>query len=119
MSATQPTRERLVILSDLHMATPAGPLPDPFGEDAALTGLLGALASDPRRTRLILLGDAFDLVLAAGRGLEAIAAAHPRVFEALGAFAGAGHSLVVVPGNHDAALLQLSLIQISEPTRPF
>jgi UDP-2,3-diacylglucosamine pyrophosphatase LpxH len=105
MSATQPARERLVIISDLHMATSAGPLPDPFVEDEALARLLGSLASDGRPTRLVLLGDTFDLVLAAGGGLDAIADAHPGVFGALGAFAGAGHSLVVVPGNHDVELM--------------
>jgi UDP-2,3-diacylglucosamine pyrophosphatase LpxH len=110
-------RERLVIVSDLHMSTGAGPIPDPFSEDAAFAGLLDALAGTRTPTRLVLLGDTFDLVLAAGsfdmaRGsLDAIAKAHPGVFRALGAFAGAGHSVVVVPGNHDIALLRGSVQQ--------
>ena len=106
------TRQRVVVVSDLHMAVPDGPVRDPFGEDAAFAGLLHALASGPP-THLVLLGDTFDLVLAAGAsaGLDAIAAAHPGVFRALGAFLAAGSTADVVPGNHDIDLLRPRLQQ--------
>jgi UDP-2,3-diacylglucosamine pyrophosphatase LpxH len=102
-------RRRLAIVSDLHLAAPDGPFGDPFAEDEALAGLLGALAAGGSPTRLVLLGDTFDLVLADRGGLDAIAAAHPAVFRGLGAFTGAGHAVEVVPGNHDIDLLQRSL----------
>jgi UDP-2,3-diacylglucosamine pyrophosphatase LpxH len=119
-------RERLVVVSDLHMSTADGPVPDPFADDEAFAGLLAALTSDGVPTRLILLGDTVDLVLAAApsrtrwgtdrlvaarRGLDAIAGAHPRVFAALGAFSRAGYEIDVVPGNHDIGLLHRSLQQ--------
>ena len=106
MTAAPPPRSRLAIVSDLHMATPDGPLGDPFAEDDAFAGLLGALASHGPPTRLVLLGDTFDLVLADGGGLDAIAAAHPTVFRALGAFIRSGHAIEVVPGNHDIDLMR-------------
>jgi UDP-2,3-diacylglucosamine pyrophosphatase LpxH len=106
MTAASVHRRRLVIVSDLHMATADGPLGDPFAEDEAFAGLLGALASDGPPTRLVLLGDTFDLVLADGGGLDAIAAAHPAVFHALGGFVRSGHTVEVVPGNHDIDLME-------------
>jgi hypothetical protein len=106
MTAVSTSRQRLAIVSDLHMATADGPLEDPFAEDEAFAGLLGALAGDGLPTRLVLLGDTFDLVLADAGGLDAIAAAHPAVFHALGAFIRSGHAVQLVPGNHDIDLLR-------------
>ena len=102
------------------MSAGAGPSPDPFREDEAFAALVEAVAGDRRPARLVLLGDTFDFVLAgtpsssrraadtaaARRSLDAIAAAHPRVFAALGRYARDEHVLVVIPGNHDLALLE-------------
>jgi UDP-2,3-diacylglucosamine pyrophosphatase LpxH len=112
-------RSRIVIVSDLHMAAPGGPVADPFAEDEAFAALLASLARDAVPTRLVLLGDTFDLVLAAGAptrphdpvtaavdALEKAAEAHPRVLASLGAFAAAGHAVEIVPGNHDVELLR-------------
>lgn len=115
-----------MIVSDLHMAAPGGPVADPFAEDDAFAALLARLARGGLPTRLVLLGDTFDLVLAAGAlpggrrrdrvaaavdALEQAAGAHPRVLGALGAFAAAGHAIDLVPGNHDIELLQPALQQ--------
>jgi len=59
-------RERVVIVSDLHMAAAGGPVADPFREDDAFAGLVRALAAGVMPTRLVLLGDVVDLVLARG-----------------------------------------------------
>jgi UDP-2,3-diacylglucosamine pyrophosphatase LpxH len=88
------------------MATPDAPGGDPFADDRAFAQLLGALADRRIRTRLVLLGDTFDLVLAGRGGLLAVAAAHAAVFDALAAFAAAGHEIEVVPGDHDGDLLR-------------
>jgi UDP-2,3-diacylglucosamine pyrophosphatase LpxH len=113
-------RARLVIVSDLHMSTADRSVPDPFADDAAFAAMVNAMG-DGAPTRLILLGDTFDFVLAAAvsrqpsrrdpmaatvRDLDAIAESHPRVLSALAAFTRAGHSVDVVPGNHDIELLQ-------------
>jgi UDP-2,3-diacylglucosamine pyrophosphatase LpxH len=112
-------RARLVIVSDLHMSTAGGSVPDPFAEDDAFAAMLNGVG-DGAPTRLLLLGDTFDFVLAGAvsrqpsrrdpvaatvRDLGAIAESHPRAFSALGAFTRAGHSVDVVPGNHDIELL--------------
>jgi UDP-2,3-diacylglucosamine pyrophosphatase LpxH len=117
---------RIVIVSDLHMAAPGGPVADPFTEDDAFAALLASLARDGPPTRLVLLGDTFDLVLAAGalRGrrrrdpvaaalgaLDEVAEAHPRVLGSLAAFAAAGHPIDLVPGNHDIELLRPAVQQ--------
>jgi UDP-2,3-diacylglucosamine pyrophosphatase LpxH len=99
-------RTRLAIVSDLHMATPDAPGGDPFADDRAFAELLVALATRRIRTRLLLLGDTFDLVLAGRGGLDAVAAAHRAVFDALAGFAAAGHEIEVVPGNRDVDLLR-------------
>lgn len=113
-------RQRLLIVSDLHMATPGGSYPDPFGEDAAFADALRRFADHVAPpARLVLLGDVVDLVLAVPRPrdvcgtdglavakLAAIADAHPTVFAALSDVIGAGHGIDVVAGNHDAELLR-------------
>jgi UDP-2,3-diacylglucosamine pyrophosphatase LpxH len=117
---------RIVILSDLHMAAPGGPLSDPFAVDDVFAALLARIGRDGAPARLILLGDTFDLVLAAGAlagrarrdpvaaalgALDAIAEAHPRVLGSLAAFAAAGHAVDLVPGNHDIELLRPAVQQ--------
>jgi hypothetical protein len=111
---------RLLLVSDLHLAAAGGPYPDPLADDIAIAATLEWFAAQlAQSTRLVVLGDLLDFVLApphlragaaaddlAAVKLEAIAASHPRVFAALGAFASAGHSLEVVPGNHDVELLR-------------
>jgi UDP-2,3-diacylglucosamine pyrophosphatase LpxH len=106
---TAPGRVRVVLVSDLHMATPARGRADPFAEDEAFADLLVELGGDSS-TRLVLLGDTFDLVLAGDprdprAALDAVARAHPRVLSALADFAASGHAVELVPGNHDIALL--------------
>ena len=102
------------------MAAAQGPYGDPLADDTAIAATLQWFAAQLEQpTRLVILGDLLDFVLApphARRGapaddlaaakLEAMAAAHPRVFAALAAFAAAGHSLEIVPGNHDIELLR-------------
>ncbi len=111
---------RLLVVSDLHMAAGGGPHVDPLADDGGFAATLHWFAAElSQPTRLVILGDLLDFVLApplAGPGapaddlaaakLEAIAAAHPRVFAALATFAAAGHSLEIVPGNHDVELLR-------------
>ncbi len=113
----------MLLLSDLHMASAQGPYGDPFPDDTAIAATLDWFATElAERTRLVILGDLFDFVLApphvrpgavgddlAAAKLEAIAAAHTRVFTALAAFAAAGHSLEILPGNHDIELLRPAL----------
>ena len=111
-------RERVLLVSDLHMATPGGPFPDPFGHDLAFARALDDFARSPLRTRLVLLGDIVDFLLAAPAArpaagpvdlavakLDAIAGAHRGVFDAIARFARAGHHVEIVPGNHDRELL--------------
>ena len=119
------------MLSDLHLG--AGRLgldaPDPFSDDEALASLLDHLAGRPAQRgaclRVVLLGDIVDFVfvgareaphersaVAARRDLEAIAAAHPGVFAALGRLAAtAGVEIDLVPGNHD---MELALPGVSD-----
>ena len=125
---------RVVVLSDLHMGegrNAAGewsPYED-FRWVDEFELFLVALGSETEvATDLVLNGDIFELVQSAAgdcvydeRGLgcseaeamsrlERVMAAHRREIEALGAFARVGNNrLVLVPGDHDAALLFPSL----------
>lgn len=113
-------RARLLLVSDLHMAAAGGPFGDPLADDTAIAATLHWFAAElAQPTRLLILGDLLDFALAppqpragaaaddlAAAKLEAIASAHPNVFAALAAFAAAGHSLEIVPGNHDVELLR-------------
>ncbi len=65
----------------------------------ALEGLLGAL---DEVERLVLLGDTIELL--EGRPVEALAAAEP-VLRAIGRRLGGEREVIIVPGNHDAALI--------------
>lgn len=113
---------RILIVGDLHLAT--GPR-DPFDRDESFVAFLDAQAWRVARgvpMRLVILGDLFDFVIAPPRGgpthapdasedgalwrLERIAATHRSVLEALGAFAHAGGTIDLLPGNHDIELVR-------------
>ena len=66
----------------------------------ALEALLGALDDVDR---LVLLGDVIELL--EGRPAQAMEVADP-VLRAVGARLGEGREVIVVPGNHDAALVR-------------
>ena len=89
---------RTLVVSDLHLG--ARLRRDVLRRHVALDALLAAL---DRVDRLVLLGDVVELL--EGRPRQALQAAEP-VLRALGARLGAGREIVVVPGNHDAALVR-------------
>lgn len=89
---------RTLVISDLHLG--ARLHRDVLRRRVALDALLGALDGVDR---LVLLGDVVELL--EGRPRQALQAAEP-VLRALGARLGAGGEIVVVPGNHDAALVR-------------
>jgi UDP-2,3-diacylglucosamine pyrophosphatase LpxH len=86
---------RTLVISDLHLGGHIGR--DVLRRPEALERLLGALREVDR---LVLLGDAVELL--PGRGGGSAALARP-VLEAIGA---AVREVVLVPGNHDAALVR-------------
>src|SRR6478735_9319438 len=89
---------RTLIVSDLHLGARLGR--DVLRRPAALAALLDALDGVGR---LVLLGDVVELVEGDPRG--ALAAAEP-VLRALGNRMGPEREIVVVPGNHDNALVR-------------
>jgi UDP-2,3-diacylglucosamine pyrophosphatase LpxH len=117
-------RERLVLVSDIHLSLGAagaqyGPrFVDEFDGDEALPAFLSWLRSDDLRpSHLVLLGDTLDFLRVpvpralyarndaeAVQQLEQIAAAHPKVFEALSAIMNDGTVIDIVVGNHDVEL---------------
>jgi len=117
-------RERLVLVSDIHLGLGAkgaqyGPrFVDEFDSDEALPTFLNWLRSDdPRPSHLVLLGDTLDFLRVpvpralyarndaeAVQQLEQIAAAHPKVLEALSAIMNDGTMIDFVVGNHDVEL---------------
>ncbi|HEY4097439.1 MAG TPA: metallophosphoesterase [Baekduia sp.] len=88
---------RTLVVSDLHLGSRVGR--DVLRHDAALAALLRAL---DEIDRLVLLGDVVEL--AEGRASRAMETAEP-VLRAIGARMGAGREILVVPGNHDGALV--------------
>ena len=88
---------RTLVVSDLHLGAARA-------RDALRRApVLDALAARVRDAdRLVILGDALEL--RHGPLRDAVAVAEP-VFAALGAALGADAELVLVPGNHDHALL--------------
>jgi UDP-2,3-diacylglucosamine pyrophosphatase LpxH len=111
----------ILVVGDLHMGAGHG---DPFDHDAAFAAFLQTMAErrdgTGRPPRLVVLGDLFDLPAAGGgrhpedeaaalERLERIAAAHPGVVAALGAYARSGGALDLVIGNHDADLVRPSV----------
>jgi hypothetical protein len=97
---------RTLIVSDLHVGTHTRT--DVLRRPAALSALLAALDGVDR---LVLLGDAIEL--RSGPLARALADARP-VFAALGR-ALAGREVLLVPGNHDHALIAPWLERRLEP----
>lgn len=88
---------RSLIVSDLHLGARLGR--DVLRRPAALAALLAAVDD---AERVVLLGDTVELL--EGHPSRALEAAAP-VLRAIGARVGAAGEVVLVPGNHDAALL--------------
>lgn len=88
---------RTLVVSDLHLGARLRRYVLRRAE--ALEALLGALEDIER---LVLLGDVIELL--EGRPAEAMEVAEP-VLRAVGARLGGGREVIVVPGNHDAALV--------------
>jgi predicted phosphodiesterase len=89
---------RTLVVSDLHLGARLRRYVLRRAE--ALEALLGALEDVER---LVLLGDVIELL--EGRPAEAMEVAEP-VLRAVGARLGSGREVIVVPGNHDAALVR-------------
>jgi UDP-2,3-diacylglucosamine pyrophosphatase LpxH len=89
---------RTLVISDLHLGSRLGR--DVLRHPEALNQLLAALDDVDR---LVLLGDTIEL--AEGRPQQVMRAAEP-VLRAIGARLGPEREVVLVPGNHDAALTQ-------------
>jgi UDP-2,3-diacylglucosamine pyrophosphatase LpxH len=97
--------QRVVAVSDLHLGA-AGRGADAF------TSFLSNLPRTPHESRLLLLGDMFELLSPAGPATEArarirldqLAARYPDLFTAMRGCLRRGWSLDVVPGNHDMAI---------------
>ena len=117
-----------VFISDLHLSKGGAWSLEDFHSDSQVTSLVNYLAGRyaGQRMDLVLLGDVFDFWqvvpqsdLAAGSpinlsldinticaDLRDIATQHPEFFQALARFSqDAGHRLVVIPGNHDHAMI--------------
>ncbi len=88
---------RTLVVSDLHLGAARGR--DALRRPGPLAGLVEVVRGVDR---LVLLGDALEL--RHGPLRDALAAA-AQVFAALGAALGPGGEVVLVPGNHDHALL--------------
>jgi UDP-2,3-diacylglucosamine pyrophosphatase LpxH len=91
-------RVSTLVVSDLHLGARLGR--DVVRRREALDALLEALDGIER---LVLLGDVVEL--AEGRPRQAMEVAEP-VLRALGTRLGSGREVIVVPGNHDAALVR-------------
>ncbi|HMJ35573.1 MAG TPA: metallophosphoesterase [Baekduia sp.] len=98
---------RTLVISDLHIGSRLGR--DVLRRGAALDALLCALDDVDR---LVLLGDVVEL--AEGRAARAMEIAGP-VLRAVGARMGAGREIVLVPGNHDAALVRPWVRRLGTP----
>jgi UDP-2,3-diacylglucosamine pyrophosphatase LpxH len=89
---------RTLVVSDLHLGTRLQR--DVLRHREPLGALLDALEGIDR---LVLLGDVVELL--EGRPEQAMAVAEP-VLRAVGARLGSGREVILVPGNHDAALVR-------------
>jgi hypothetical protein len=97
---------RTLVVSDLHLGTRAGS--DVLRREGVLEVLLGALEGVDR---LVLLGDTLELRQGASRVvLDRACTVLRRLGECLGE-----RSVVLVPGNHDHALVDFWLQRRSEP----
>ena len=88
-----------LVISDLHLGSAAGS--DLLRREDVRAPLLKAIDGNVRR--VVLLGDAVELRQGPLRGAFAIARPF---FERLGAALGADREVVLVPGNHDHALVE-------------
>jgi hypothetical protein len=98
---------RTLVVSDLHLG--ARLQRDVLRREVALDALLGAFDGVQR---LVLLGDVLELL--EGRPRPAMEVAEP-VLRAIGARLG-GREVIVVPGNHDAALVRPWLLLRGVPS---
>jgi UDP-2,3-diacylglucosamine pyrophosphatase LpxH len=89
---------RTLIVSDLHLGARLGR--DVLQRPVVLHALLEAV---DRADRLVLLGDVVELL--EGRSAQALHAAEP-VLRAIGERLGGEREAILVPGNHDAALVR-------------
>jgi UDP-2,3-diacylglucosamine pyrophosphatase LpxH len=89
---------RTLVVSDLHLG--ARLRRDVLRRAAALEALLGALDGVDR---LVLLGDVLELL--EGRPRPVVEVAEP-VLRAVGGHLGSEREVIVVPGNHDVALVR-------------
>jgi predicted phosphodiesterase len=89
---------RTLVISDLHLGARLGR--DVLRRPEALAVLLAALEDVDR---LVLLGDTVELLAERGGGSPALA--RP-VLRAIGSRLGRDGEIVLVPGNHDAALIR-------------
>jgi hypothetical protein len=92
------SRFSTLVISDLHLGSPLGR--DVLRRPEPLSALLEALEDVDR---LVLLGDVVELLV--GHPRRALARARPAL-RAIGARMGPDREVVVVPGNHDAALVR-------------
>jgi UDP-2,3-diacylglucosamine pyrophosphatase LpxH len=99
---------RTLVISDLHLG--ARLQRDVLRHPEALEPLLRALEDVER---LVLLGDVIELL--EGRARRAMEAAEP-VLRTIGARLGSEREVIVVPGNHDAALVRPWLRENRAPT---
>jgi hypothetical protein len=89
---------RTLVVSDLHLGSCVAR--DVLRRQSALDGLLGAVRDVDR---LVLLGDVVELI--EGRRGWAMRVAEP-VIRAIGNAVGRGREVIIVPGNHDHALVR-------------
>ena len=100
---------RTLVVSDLHLGARLGR--DVLRRPVALEALLDALEGVDR---LVLLGDVVELL--EGRPAQAMDAAAP-VLRALGERLGGEREAILVPGNHDAALVAALAARARRPGR--
>ncbi len=89
---------RTLVISDLHIGARTGR--DVVRHPEVLEHLVAAVQT---ADRLVLLGDTIEML--EGRPQQSLAAAEP-VLAALAEALGAGRPLLLVPGNHDHALIE-------------
>lgn len=114
--------ERVVVISDLHVADPVDHRLDDFDHDDRLEHLLMSVVPNDlgEKVTLVINGDFIDFAQVLpelgrhGFGtrlgaledesnwkLDRVVRGHPTVFASIGRFIGAGNHVVIVPGNHD------------------
>jgi UDP-2,3-diacylglucosamine pyrophosphatase LpxH len=99
---------RTLVISDLHLGVRLGR--DVLRRSEALEALLAALDGVER---LVLLGDVVELL--EGRPERSMPVAEP-ILRAIGERVGREAEIIVVPGNHDAALVRPWLREHGVPT---